>query len=356
MSAAEGGLESVIGQPRAVSALKSLLEGGHGIPPLLLEGPEGVGKRTAALAFAAHLVCRQSGRKSPCGRCSGCQRVAGSPAVADLRSRSTSQDSPMSYPDIGLISVPAGKTRISVLQARDIELSLSVQPFELDRRVYIIDPADRLTPAAANSLLKVLEEPPPFGVLVLITSFPWALPLTVRSRLRRLRFGSLSEEAVEAVLLRLGESEDQARLRAGRARGSLSRALSVEPEEEGRIVEGWIEVCEKLASGARPGALAVEAGERFAEDGSRTRRVLDLFVMVLRDAIAAGAGAPPELLDEQQVQRLGPYLAQRGGEVLETASEVDLLRSQMEIFHRNPKLSVEGAVLSAAGVLSLMGQ
>ncbi|MDQ7088091.1 MAG: hypothetical protein Q9Q13_09655 [Acidobacteriota bacterium] len=87
---------------------------------MLFCGPEGVGKRSAALGLAAGLVCRRGGIDRACGRCPPCQRVLQSRGVTALRRRSTAQDRAQVYPDIGFVGIPEGKTRISVLQARDV--------------------------------------------------------------------------------------------------------------------------------------------------------------------------------------------------------------------------------------------
>ncbi len=345
-------LGALRGHAHALRLLRELAASDGPIPPLLLHGPDGVGKRSAALALAAALVCPNAAEGDACGRCSACQRIAGSDAITGLREKSSAQDSPMTYPDAGFISVPGRKTRISVLQARDIALSLSVQPFELSHRIYIVEPAERMTASAANSLLKILEEPPPYGVLMLVTSAPWALPITVRSRLRELRFGRLAEDELLAILAEHGLTGEEAALRARWSGGSAGRALSIDLDAEQQRVETWVRVLEALAAGSRPGPLAVAASEEVAGDAASARGSLDTLLAVLRDVAASEAGAAPLLLEPARAAALAPAAGSLLGAAHRRAALVERLAAELVIFNRNPRLAVEGAVLALGGTLS----
>ncbi len=302
-------LSAVVGQPDATAALAAIVRDGGAAPPLLLHGPEGVGKRTAALAYAAALVCRRRGAATDaCGACPACRRVADADAVTTLREGSTSADSALVYPDAGYVSLPKGKSRISILQARDLVLTLGSSPYELARRVYVVDPADRMNAAAANALLKILEEPPAYGALVLVTSAPWSLPITVRSRLRPIRFRPLPREEVERLLVVRGMDPAEAAARAARAGGSLARATEDDPEAERRLVAAWVRVLEGVGAGShRPAEIAAATSEDLASDAEAALRALDRLVAVLRDVAALQAGAPPALLEPDDAARLAPF-------------------------------------------------
>jgi DNA polymerase-3 subunit delta' len=344
----------VLGQEAATEALAALAAGalaGDAMPPLLLFGPEGVGKRTAALAFASSLACLHRTGTDGCGRCGPCRRIAEGEAVTALREGSTAQDAPRSYPDSGLVSIPKGKTRISVLQARDIAQSLSLQPFELSRRIYVVDPADAMTPGAANALLKALEEPPPYGVLLLVTSAPWALPITVRSRLRAIRFRPLPEEIVAGLLAAEGLPPEEAETRARRAAGSLARARALDLDGEAKRLEAWVQILERLGARAPAPPLAVLAGEAFGGSSTEALEGLAALLAVLRDVAAAHAGAAPRTLSSTAVARLAPAATALLGPALDRADAVETLRREIVSINRNPRLGVEGAVLALAGAL-----
>ncbi|MBP7147940.1 MAG: hypothetical protein KBD01_10375 [Acidobacteria bacterium] len=346
-------LSAIEGQPAAVATLQALARREGPVPPLLLHGPDGVGKRSAALAFAGALVCRGPDGTDACGRCAGCARVADAPAVTELREGASGADAPRTYPDVGLIGIPSGKTRLSVLQARDIALSMSVRPFELSRRIYIVDPADALTVGAANALLKVLEEPPPFGVLVLVTASPAALPVTVRSRLTAVRFRPLPADVIERLLLARGTAAEEAAARAARARGSVARALALDPEAEAARIEAWTRVLGLLAERGPAGAAgaAVLAGESLAGSADEAGAALDLLLALLGEIVAAREGAAPSLLAPDAAARLAPAAGRLLGPALDRALLVEQLRREIVLINRNPRLAVEGAVLALAGLL-----
>lgn len=344
-------LSGVLGQQPAVALLRSLAERGDAVPPLLFFGPEGVGKRTAALAFAGALACPRREGTDACGRCGPCQRLAEAEAVTALREGSTAQDTPRSYPDSGLVSIPKGKARISVLQARDIAQSLALQPFELPRRIYIVDPADAMTVAAANALLKVLEEPPPYGVLILVTAAPWALPITVRSRMRAVRFMPLAEQTVARLLVRegfeAGEDGDAAH-RARRSGGSLARARALDAGQEEQRLEAWLQILGELAERRSPAPLAVLAGEAFGGSAEQAREALEVLLAILRDLAAVHAGGTPRTIEPPLAERLAPLAPRLLGPALDRAESIERLRHELVTIHRNPRLAVEGAVLTLA--------
>jgi DNA polymerase-3 subunit delta' len=352
MSAELTPLSHLLGQPSAGAALLALAaRRDEPIAPLLFHGPEGVGKRTAALALCAALVCKQPEDGAPCGRCAHCARIIDAHEVTALRAGSTAGDTPRHLPDAAYIGIPEGKTRVSILQARDVVLSLTQKPYELPRRLYIIDPADSLTNAAANALLKVLEEPPLHAVLILIASAPWSLPITVRSRLTALRFRPLASEVVLSLLIARGMSAADAAPRAALSRGSISRALAVDPAAEQERLGLWCDALSRLAGGAAPAPIAVAMSEQLAKDADAARDGLEQLLDVLRDAAAARAGALPRVLGETQARELAPHAARLLGLHGERALLIERLRAELVIFNRNPRLTIEGAVLALAGVL-----
>src|SRR4051794_11384265 len=167
-------------------------------PSLLFSGPEGVGKRTAAIALAQALNCERplafgQGRDA-CGECTACTRIARG-VHADV-----------------LVIEPGDSGSIKTEQVRDAIDRSAYRPFEGKRRVVVIDGADQLVLNAQDAILKTLEEPPSASVFVLVTDRPDVLLPTVRSRCQRLRFGPLTPSEVADVLMRdHGMSEPAAR-------------------------------------------------------------------------------------------------------------------------------------------------
>jgi DNA polymerase-3 subunit delta' len=179
---------------------------------LLFAGPEGVGKHAVALALAQAINCPKSADGVACGRCSNCTRIA------------KGQFSDVAEVDNGDIA------SISIKSIRERVLDLvGYRPFEGQRRVFIIDPADALSLQAQDALLKTLEEPPPATVLILISAYPDSLRPTVVSRCRRVRFGALTDTEVSQVLTeRHGIEPALARSRAALSGGSVAQALALD--------------------------------------------------------------------------------------------------------------------------------
>jgi DNA polymerase-3 subunit delta' len=137
---------------------------------LLIHGADGLGKRAFALWLGRALLCEsKTGILDICGRCPACQlTLAGS------------------HPDLRIIEPEEDKQQISIDQIRQLCEALGMTAFRGGYKVAILNPAHQMTPAAANSLLKTLEEPGANTVLMLLTSRPTALPATIRSRCRKL--------------------------------------------------------------------------------------------------------------------------------------------------------------------------
>lgn len=158
----------------------------------IFHGPAGVGKRSAARAFAGALL-GDAGRVE----------------------RGT-------HPDLYVLEPLGDQIRIGDIHA--LRRDLHLRPFESDRRVYIVERADSMNPDAADALLKSLEEPPSYATVVLLADRLALLPETIRSRCQLVQFRRLSRGAVEAWLSDHVEAGDEAALLARASGGTLDRA------------------------------------------------------------------------------------------------------------------------------------
>ena len=214
---------------------------------LLFDGPDGVGKRTTALALASAINCQQPVDGDACGQCSSCRRIARA-----------------QHPDIVSL-VPNEKGSITVDMVREVIGQASYRPFEARRRVVIVDDADLLQPQAQNALLKTLEEPPPSSMFVLVTSRPDSLLETVRSRCPRVRFGRLGPTDLAEVLVRhCGIDAAGATGLAAMGDGSVSRALA---QDTGDLVDAREAALSLLAglAGRPPVAARLKLAQQLAE-------------------------------------------------------------------------------------------
>ena len=206
----------------------------------LFMGPEGVGKTFAALSLAQALNCRD-GAAAGCGTCGACAKIArfthpdvrllfAVPAkVSDEDYRQLLDD--RAHNPLLELSF-AKKSSISIAQLREIKEEINLGLFEGAWKTVIIREAEHMTVEAANSLLKVLEEPRESTTLILTSCRPQALLPTVRSRCQNVRFFPLSANTVKEILLKHMEIEaEQAELAANFAQGSVALAVRMVGED-----------------------------------------------------------------------------------------------------------------------------
>jgi DNA polymerase-3 subunit delta' len=228
----------VVGHDEAVAMLKEAVASGRVTHAWLFTGPPGIGKLHTARVFAAALNCPAGGD----GTCETCRRI--------LRGV---------HPDVHLV-VPEGDNLL-VEDVRAVREEASRTHHESPTAVFILDEADRMTEAAANALLKVLEEPPPAVVFVLVARSVEALVGTVPSRARTLPFVSLSVAELTAALSSdLGLDPEQTAWAAAAGHGRLARARSLLTDEPTRTRRSTVlDLAERLVTGQPSDALSAAA-------------------------------------------------------------------------------------------------
>jgi DNA polymerase-3 subunit delta' len=243
---------------------------------LLFVGARGVGKATTARALAQALLCTAAPGRG-CGACEACGKVE----------RGV-------HPDVTWM-VPEGPgNTIRIEAVRDLIRALALPPHEGAARVVILDGADTLRTEGANALLKTLEEPPARTHFVLVTAAPEKLPITVRSRCRRVRFVPLRDEAIRDLLVARGRALEAAGVAALLAQGSLGRALELAAGDATRRSEVAAELRRGVGRGpVAASAVAAGAGEDREELGE-VLLVLQLFyleVLRVQENLAPAASA-----------------------------------------------------------------
>jgi DNA polymerase-3 subunit delta' len=194
----------------------------------LMAGPRGIGKATLAWRFARFLLCgQQQGGLFGGGAAEGLDVAADAPGRALVDARS--------HPDLfhlrRTLNPDTGRMRaeIAVDDVRELGAFMHMTPAMGRWRVAIVDAADEMNRNAANAVLKILEEPPPNAVLLMVAHAPGRLLPTIRSRCRRLSLQPLADDTVMRLLeelasdLKEGERAAIARL----AEGSIGRALDL---------------------------------------------------------------------------------------------------------------------------------
>jgi DNA polymerase-3 subunit delta' len=250
---------SVPEQPEAKRLLTAALTEG-GAHAFLLHGPRGVGKRTAAFAFAGALL--------------------GDARRVELRS----------HPDLYLLE-PLGEM-IRIDDVRALRHDLHMRPFEGDRRVYLVLDADRMNEEAADALLKDLEEPPPYAVLVLVAGELGPLPPTILSRCQLVPFRRLSERAVREWIAAQApdRGDEEVRVLARASAGRLDRARRLLDADAAARRDALIAAARSVYlessfdPGLAAGVLLAAAAERGEEAREREQALVDTLDLPARDS------------------------------------------------------------------------
>lgn len=275
--------DHIPGQAHVKAMLGRAVRGGRLTHALLLHGAPGLGKAAMAAALAAAVNCEggaEEAVRGGCGRCASCRRVEAG-----------------THPDVAWIT-PVSST-IKIEQVRELIREAHMRPFAARKRVFILREADKLSEEAANSLLKILEEPPGAAMFILITALPETLLPTIRSRCQQIPFRPVDPQAVAETLRRdagVGEAEATAIAVLSGGNPGLARSLA----GSAALAEGWRLADEvvRLAGSRRldPPALfaAAQALEDYQCPGDGEQAdafdVVDLLAWVLRDRLAAAVG------------------------------------------------------------------
>ncbi len=214
---------NIRGQDPAVATVRNALANDRLAHAYLFIGPRGVGKKATAVTLAQTLFC-QARPQEGCGVCSACASVRAG-----------------THPDLTLVAPESGKQSVVIDQVRELQHLFILKPVSSDRKIAIIDDAHLLTAQAQSALLKLVEEPPGNALLILLTVNSATLSRPLLSRCQQVRFSALPLLVVEQLLTQEhGKDTATARALALHSRGSIGRALLLDPEvftDERKYVE-----------------------------------------------------------------------------------------------------------------------
>lgn len=222
--------QNIVGHKTTIDKLKKIIAEEKFPHAVLFSGIEGIGKKKIAEICAAVLLCENPSNGEPCGVCSNCKLISAG-----------------SHPDFYVVESETTKTtrNIKIGQIRTLQNEIALRPVQAESRVVLLDGAEFMNNAAANCLLKTLEEPPSQTIFILTTANRSSLLMTLRSRCRTINFDRLTSEEICEELLRRGiDNAEKISIVAG---GSLGRALNLAESGGYEMRESAVDLIERIA-------------------------------------------------------------------------------------------------------------
>lgn len=217
------GFHDIIGHDKVKDHLQKAIEYHKVSHAYILAGEEGMGRKTLAKAFAMTLLCEKSD-KEPCMQCHACKQTLSG-----------------NHPDVIWVTheKPAS---IGVDDIRtQINDTIYIKPYSSSYKIYMVDEAEKMTVQAQNALLKTIEEPPSYAVIILMTTNQEAFLPTILSRCIQLKLRPLKGHVVSDYLSEtMGVPEEKANIYAAFARGNLGKAIHLASSEEFALLFGQV--------------------------------------------------------------------------------------------------------------------
>ncbi len=282
--------KNLIGNDHVKQTLNRLLLNDRVSHSLLFAGDEGVGKRQFALELARAFVCKEAVDHQACGNCAACLRADAFAFPTNDKGEDYERVFFSKHPDIGMVIPFKRNVRINAI--RDLEREANFRPYEAKARFFIIDDAEKMNDAAANALLKTLEEPPSTTYVFLITSRPDSLLPTIRSRCQMIRFAPVATEEIERFLIaEKAFTFDEAHLAARLARGSIGRAVSINVAQFRTERDRMLGVVRNaIETGDRAALLRTSEEINDAKNKERFEENIDILESLIHDVWTLSVG------------------------------------------------------------------
>lgn len=258
------GFQELKGQSKAIGILQTSLRTSRIAHAYMFYGPGGIGKKKAAFLFAQALNCKRAADADSCGVCASCSKIKSG-----------------NHPDI--TQVLSEGNSIKITQIRGLQEKAFLKCYEGIFKVIIIDGADKLTVEAANSLLKILEEPPEQTVFILLAEELGKLPNTIVSRCQLIPFLPLEPEVIKKIV---EEHEQKSDFPIGLAYGSAGKALEIQRNVDiAKILEDVVKLLEDLRRGGYKRVLFW--AETLDKNKQQMEIMLEILSLYYRDRIVA---------------------------------------------------------------------
>lgn len=273
--------EDIVGYKGIKDHIKHSIRLGKLSHAYILDGPKGSGKKMIANAMAKTLQCEEKGEE-PCNRCMSCVTFDSA-----------------NHPDVIYVE-PRKRKTIGIEDIRQqIGETIDIKPYKYDHKIYIIDQAELLTEQAQNGLLKTIEEPPEYAVILLLSNNMSTFLPTILSRCVVLTLRPLQREIIKNYLIQHeGVDEGSAELFAAFSHGAIGVAKDIAVSEEfGNMRDQVLSLLEGLRSYNK--VETMEGHKTLEPYKDQINKVLDLMIMWYRDLLMIKEGLPREFIMNQ---------------------------------------------------------
>ena len=298
------GFNNVIGHEEIIRHLQNAIKTGKISHSYIFAGEPGSGKRLLAGIYAMTLQC-EAGGENACGKCESCKRAIGK-----------------NHPDIIMVKHEKPNT-ISIDEIREqVVNDVDIKPYSSPHKIYIIPDAEIMTPQAQNALLKTIEEPPEYAVIMLLTSNIDGLLPTIRSRCVRLDLKVVDDGLVKKYLMEhLHIPDYQAEIDASFAHGSIGKAKEAATSQEfADITQKALKIL-KYADSMELYELT-EAIKNLSSEKQKINYYLYIFQFWFRDVLMFKATREIDnLVFKQEINYIREQASQRSYENLEKILE-----------------------------------
>lgn len=279
----------IIGHNKQIGHLQNSLIKGKNVHAYVFNGPSGIGKRFVAKAFMSTILCENSNTDS-CGNCGSCIKLKTD-----------------NHPDIMIIQSESGSVKNQ--QVEEFQSFVNIKPYVSNHKIILIEDADNMTVSAQNRILKVLEEPPSYVVVILITSNINRLVPTIRSRCLCINFHSVPSDLISKYLVeKFNIEESKAKVVANFSNGSFEIALrmleSEAFEEDRTFIQDLFDAINKKKKTKLFDFISV-----LEKNKEKTLELLDLLTYWYRDLVFLVEKADVEMLiNQDKIQILKSYV------------------------------------------------
>lgn len=260
--------KDIIGQEKAVNILLKSLKEDNVSPSYIFIGSEGVGKKFTAIEFAKTINCLNlNNNLESCNTCHTCNKI-----------------NKQCCPDLKIVEPIKGSIRIE--QIRELRREIDLKPFENRKKIYIIENAEKMTIEASNCLLKTIEEPPEYAILILICMNIDSILPTIISRCQLIKFRLIDSSKIRKILLKkIDLEESKAELVSRLAQGSIGRAFKLILDKEYfNRREKLLDYLTKILPGKCDSNFFINI-EKILTDISEMDEILEIILLWYRDIL-----------------------------------------------------------------------